>query len=307
MTSDSIDSADDIGSILSHGFRVWKNNTNICIPYVLGAGSIFAFALLLLYLMLYTSVEEVTPGGSPLSLNSHIGVSTGMMGMLLLTAAVILLIIILLIGSFFIGSAVGMARAAIDRGNATIMDMVDNGRHSVVNIFLADIAIGLVVRLGVVFILPEYVAVTSLLEGEPSMINISGGGAFALVDIMLNTMPFVLGLLTWLIYIAVISLILVMTNYVIVLDDVGPLDGIRRAFYFFMSNKAEVTIVWLIIISLYAALYVMTALFAYIPYIAPVLFALNFATSIIIIEPLGTVWLTDLYLSKNVRKLSRRV
>lgn len=187
------------------------------------------------------------------------------------------------------------------------MDMVDNGRHSVVNIFLADIAIGLVVRLGVVFILPEYVAVTSLLEGEPSMINISGGGAFALVDIMLNTMPFVLGLLTWLIYIAVISLILVMTNYVIVLDDVGPLDGIRRAFYFFMSNKAEVTIVWLIIISLYAALYVMTALFAYIPYIAPVLFALNFATSIIIIEPLGTVWLTDLYLSKNVRKLSMRV
>ncbi len=297
VTSGSADGADNIGRVLSHGFGVWKNNTNICIPYVLASISVFSLLLLLLYLMLYTGVEGITLSGSSFSLEQYISINMGTTILLLAGGSIILLVIIILIESFFIGGAIGMAKTTMDTGHTAINDMVTNGRRSIFNIFLADIAIGFIMSLGAVFVIPGYVAMTNLVNANPNLTGMVGSATSPYI--MPNMFSAVLGLLVWLIYMMIISLVLVMTNYVIVVDRTGPLEGVRRAFGFFMCNKGEVTVVWLIIISAYAVLYVMTALFAYVPYLAPVLLALNFAISIVIVEPLGAVWWTDLYLSRS--------
>lgn len=283
---------EDISAILSRGFDIWKKNTNICTPFILNTLSIMILALVVLSTLLYAKLEPPMPyiesytATIPPELIPHIVSSMAS----IMAAVFILLILIVLITSFFAAGAIGMSISAVEKGYTSLRDMVSYGKKNVFRVFLANLIIGAIMLVGFIFMLPGGAAMLSL-NVDPSSFSFTSLPQELISAILIT----VAGVVLWMIYVAIVSIVFAVTSYAIVIDNVGPVEGIQRALNFFLKHRFEVFIVWLIMISLYVGLYLLSALEMYIPYVGATLIMLNLAACIVIVEPLSVVWWTCLY------------
>ncbi len=277
---------EDIGSVIGKGFDTWKENLSICLPFVFSLilSSIMSIiiiggALLATIPSLiphFTKPDEITPEVIP-QLMPQILQSMGM----IIIAIIVTIILCMLINAFFWAGAIGMAKEATETERTNISHMIEYGKRKFISLFFADIIIGLISFVGVVFlvqgilyILPKLMALSELPPEEVFT-------ALAL---------FGLGFLAMIVYIMIISIMFALPRYSIVIDDVGATLGVKKGFEIFMRNKVAVFLLWLIVL----VVSLIAASFGAIEYIGGII---SIILSVIIIQPLTVIWWSRLYLS----------
>ena len=286
---------EEFGTILNRGFKSWVRNLNICIPFILNF-----FTNLILYflffglmgILFFTSGTGSTIDPATLSNEEVFAmIWEGFSENIVLSVFLLLgfFLFATFIQSFFTAGAIGMAKKASETGDTVLSDMLVSGSKNSLRFFLAALLIALLLLVGVVFMVPGALAVGNLsilLENPEASVN----GMTALA----------IGVVLWTVYIIVINLVLSLTTYALVIDELGPLEALSAGFAFFMNNKLDVFFIWIISIGL-ALINSLVGEFAGSGSIFVA--AVTSLVPVAILQPLTAVLWTRLYLTKKGIKL----
>lgn len=195
----------------------------------------------------------------------------------------------LLVQSFFTAGAIGMAKKASETGDTGIFDMLVSSSKNTFRLFLTILLTTLLLLVGIIFIVPGTFAVGNLstfIQNPEASVN--------------GMMSIGIGVILWIAYIIILNVVLSLSSYALVIDELGPLEALSESFRFFTNNKLDVVIIWIITIGLaiingYVNEFVDSGniLFTSIISLVP----------IVILQPLTTVLWTRLYLTRKGRKL----
>ncbi|AKB44608.1 hypothetical protein MSVAZ_2339 [Methanosarcina vacuolata Z-761] len=286
---------EDFGTILNRGFYSWFRNLNICIPFILNFlinMVIYVLFFGLMGILLFTSntgsiIDPATLSNKEIfsilwnGFSENLGLSLFLIFVFFLFA--------LLVQSFFTAGAIGMAKKASETGDTGIFDMLASSSKNTFRLFLAVLLINLLLLVGIIFIVPGAFAIGDLntfIQNPEASVN----GMVALG----------IGFILWIAYIIFLNLVLSLSSYALVIDELGPLEALGEGFRFFKSNKLDVFLIWIITIGLalidgYVNEFIDTGniLFTAITSLVP----------IAILQPLTAVLWTRLYLTRKGRKL----
>ena len=278
---------EDTGKIISNGFETYKKNFNISIPFALNffitmilgvvlfaMGFIYIFGSSLTSLENVSSPEQLVMVLLPL-ISQHIAE--------ILAIFLIIVIVISFIQSFFTAGAIGMAKQATETGRSSLSTMAEAGKKNVLNLFLAEILVGLLTIAGMVFMVPGAMKVNIADPFSPTNM----GPALLLLA----------GFLLWIIYSMIINLILVVYSYALVVETLGPIEGIAAGLGFFKEHKAPVFILWLVMGGIIIAIAIIGQVMGVIPIVNIIWALVNMVINIFVIPPLVTLWWVRLYMS----------
>jgi len=291
---------EEIGELIGKGFGIWKRNLNLCIPYIFSSLAsiliIMAFAMAMLVVALplmerdwasFLSLERLGEAGAAdeiyarmvaslmdLDWQSYMPIFILILGMILLLS---------LAGSYFNAGAIGMARQALEEGRSATSSLWSAGRRHFWNMFLLTLLIGLIVMAGMIFLLPgiEQIVVNppdSQQSAEGLGLVLAGGAIF-------------------IIYALLLSIIFSPAPYALVLEGLGPVAAVKAGIEFFLNNKFDVLILWLVVAALSLVLQMIGSSFSagdavtYQPLSVIVTLA-----DLLVLVPLANLWWTRLYM-----------
>ena len=228
----------DFGEIIKDGYKTWKDNLILCVPFILGgllsaiiAGIIMVVSLLTLFWPLIKTVFS-----NPVSISSSeflsqlYSIFTSNL-ISIIAVFVIIAIIVGLIFSFFYSVAIGMAKEALLTGKTNLSNMMEYGKRKYLNLFFASVIVGLIFLIGVFFLIPGILSVSS--EISKSGFEISGQNINAYF-------PLIIGFLIMITYVIIMSIIFALVSYAVVLDDLSAIDCVKKGFRVFWNNKLSV-------------------------------------------------------------------
>lgn len=290
---------EDITTILHKGFSTWKRNLAICVPFVLEIlSTVFLVSVFtVLFAMLFVIPAATANGLDPAQLTPEEFLTitksllTGSRWSLLAFGTVFILIY-MLVQSFFLAGAIGMSKEASERGDTSIRDMSAYGRRNVLNLFLARVLVLLLALAGVIFLVPGILSIGDLgiLLNDPQ-------------QALTGTFMLLFGFLVWFFYLLAISIVLIFVQYALVLDDLDPVSAIEKGVSVFASNKSSTLALWLFLMAI-AVLFGLIGEFAgYVDILSQVWSLTDFMLTLLVIQPLTTIWWTRLYLNRNGKKL----
>jgi len=286
---------EDFGTILNRGFSSWFRNLNICIPFVLNfLINMILYVLFfgLMGILLFTSNTGSIIDPATLSNKEIISILwKGFSENLGLSLVLIFgfFLFAMFVQSFFTAGAIGMAKKVSETGDAGIFDMLVSSSKNTFRLFLAILLITLLLLVGIVFIVPGAFAVgdlSTLIENPEASVN-----GMATLGI---------GVILWTVYIIVLNLVLSLSSYALVIDELEPLEALSESFHFFTNNKLDVFLIWIITIGL--AL-INGFVSEFIDSGSILLAAITYMIPIVILQPLTAVLWTRLYLTRKGRKL----
>jgi hypothetical protein len=286
---------EDLGTTISRGFNSWVKNLNICIPFILN--SFVNLILLVLFLGLMGILLFASNVGSiidPATLSPEELYSIMWEGFTENIVYSVLLIIVfflfwMFVQSFFTAGAIGMAKKVSETGDTVLSDMLVSGSKNVSRFFLTIMLITLLALGGIIFMVPGALAVgdlSPLIENPAAQVQ--GMGVLAI------------GVILWGTYIIALNIVLSLTLYALVIDELEPLEALSAGFRFFRENKLDVFFTWVI----FTALAFVNVLLS--EYAGPGNILVSGFTSllpIVVLQPLATVLWTRLYVSRKEKKL----
>jgi hypothetical protein len=286
---------EEFGTILNRGFKSWVRNLNICIPFTLNF--LINLILYVLFFGLMGYLLFTSSNGSiidPASLSNEEIFSMmweGFSKNLALSVFLVLgfFLFAMFVQSFFTAGAIGMAKKASETGDTVLSDMLVSGSKNIFRLFPAILLIALIVLVGVIFMVPGALAVgnlSALVENPETSVH----GMTALV----------IGVILWVTYIVITNLALSLSTYALVIDELGPLEALSAGFGFFMNNKLDVFLIWIISIGL-ALINSFVGEFAGSGSI--LVATITSLVPIAVLQPLTAVLWTRLYLTRKGRKL----
>ena len=285
---------EDIGELISKGFGVWRNNLNLCIPFLLSiiASMLILVPFLAAFLMTSVPMENmnITTVQNAQEMEELLTQMQEYLGNLeegrtLQIAALFLALIMLLFlaSAFFTAGAIGMARQALEKGKSDIGAMWSAGKMHFFNMFLATLLMGILTLAGLIFLLPALGQDLPSLQEDPQAMGVLA-----------------IGILLFILYILAMSVILVTMPYALVLEGLGPMQAILAAINFFRYNKFDVVILWLVVAALSMGLQMIGSAFS------PgegtggePLSAITGIVNLAILAPLSNVWWTRLYMNRK--------
>lgn len=289
---------EDLGKVLNKGFGTWKRNLGIAMPFIFNmllSMLVFVIAVIILsFIVLAPSASEISDPSSlspeetmemimPM-LNDNIGI--------FIAFGVLTMLVLAFIQSYFTAGAVGMAKVATESGHTTLSDMFRNGNDNVVSLFLAKIMVFLISLAGVVFIVPG-----ALITDDFGSLMTNPENAVVTSAMLL------FGFLLWIIYAVIIGLILSPLEFCLVVDKLDPMSGLKRAYGFFLENKMDVLLLFLVMISISVLNNLLGEALSVIEAVGAVWAFISFILSIAVIQPLITVWWTRLYMSRSEKEM----
>jgi len=285
---------EEIGELIGKGFGVWRQNLNLCIPFLLS----FVLSSLLLILVLavlavaFVSLQGINSTSFQDAQDAQVllsqmeeaaaSLSPSEAGSILLVTFLLLLLLIL-ISSFFTAGAIGMAKQALEAGRADAGAMWSAGREHFRSMFLATIAMGLLVFAGLVFLIPGVALLYWSTQPDAQAVGILAAGFLLLA-----------------VYAIALSLLLAEAPYALVVDRLGALAAISASARFFWYNKFDVLVLWLIVVAVSLGLQMaggslsVNESLSYQP--ASLITGL---INILILAPLSNLWWTRLYMSRK--------
>jgi hypothetical protein len=284
---------EDIGKIISNGFETYTKHLNICVPFIL---DFFISVLLALLMAVFgmvfifgSSLSKIETASTPeaLALLLFPLLAQHIIEIAILIAAI--LSVIFLIQAYFTSGAIGMAIQATVSGKSSLSTMNDAGRKNFVNMFFAEILFGLISLAGIVFIVP-------------------GALKIDISQLMDSTNPesaalFFVGLMVWILYITVLSIVLVIFRYALVAENLGPIESISAAFEFFKKNKRDVVLLFIFLIVISFGFFIVDQIMGSLPIVNILWSFISFFISLIVIAPLTTVWWVRLYMVRTGKKV----
>ena len=288
---------EEIGEMIGKGFGVWRQNLNLCIPFLLNVfvSILVAIPFLVAIFMAAmplasmdsTSIQNVHDPQDMQVLFSQMEESLGSLGWQeILPVGFLLLgmiLILSIVGAFFAAGAVGMARQALEEGRADTGAMWFAGKMHFLNMFLSSLLMGLMTMAGLVFLLPGILSLPRPVQAEPVAMGM-----------------LILGFLMFILYALILSLVLAAAPYALVLEGLGPVRAIRAGIDFFRDNKFDVLILWLVVAALSIALQMIGgSLSAGDTVNNPALPLVTGLVNLLILVPLSNLWWTRLYMNRK--------
>jgi len=284
---------EDIGKIISNGFGTYTKNLNICIPFILNffismviAALIAGFGFMYIFAPSLSSIEKAS---SPEAIAS---ILLPLISQHIIEIAILVVIIFFLIFSiqaYFISGAIGMAIKATGSGKSHLLDMREAGRKNFLNMFLAEILFSLISLAGIVFIVPGAmrINISQVLTSENT------GGVALLMG----------GIFMWVIYLLILSILLAVFRYALVAENLGPIESMTASLDFFKKNKIDVIILFVIVIVLGVAFFIVDQVMGLIPVINILWSFISLIISAIIIPPITTIWWVRIYMDRTNKKI----
>ncbi|MDY6932206.1 MAG: hypothetical protein SVJ22_09870 [Halobacteriota archaeon] len=266
---------EDLGELLSNGFKTWNSNVNTAIPFLLNTLVSIMVILIAIVTALFPVARDLLPviesateipGQPRLSPEQLLPVIIKHFDEILITAA-IFSIVILLVRAFFLSGAIGMAKEATDNGATIIGDMIDYGKRNIFTLFPAKFLISSMM----------FAPIFVLLSGLVTTVN-------GFMVVTLAMLP----------YMITIFVIFQLVDYAIVLDGLGTLDGIKTGMEVFLKNKTDVLLLVVVVLAISLILNLSTS-------IHPILTFVGLVVSLLVIRPLTVVWWTRFYQDRRDR------
>lgn len=289
----------DIGTIINKGFGTWTGNLNISLPFILnfGINGLLALMAFVVFVVAFVMPElssigldaaNISPEQMLSILSSVIVDNT----ILIIVGFAIIMTLMMFVQSYFMAGAIGMSKVAMEAGAANLNDMLFYGNKNVVNLFLTSILLALIMFVGVVFVVPGVLALDSfnMLLSNPE-------------ETAASSALFAFGFFVWMFYILIVSVILSIVKYTLVVENLDPISALETGFRFFMGNKLDIFLMWLILISISIFIGIIGGGIGSVPVLSTIWSIVDFVISIAVIPPLTTIWWTRLYLSRTGRKL----
>ena len=308
----------EIGKVLREGFDIWKRNLNICLPFVFSTLLSFIFvififgaALLVAPPSLFRLLEKLpqesqfpqahtptppTPPKPPIppEVASQIISEFARNWVILLVAGIISAIILLFINAYFVAGAIGMAKEAHLRGETSLSDMIYYGSKKFLSLLGADILVGLIALLGLIFLIPSIVFIM------PYLPYITPSPDAVPRELMLTFFALLLiGIVLFAIYALIISIVLALTRYAVVIEDLRAVEGVKTAFKRFLEHKLDVFLMWLIVTIIGVGISIAADLFGNLINLlsgVPVGSLIGIIVSLVVAQPLTVVWWSGFYL-----------
>jgi hypothetical protein len=284
---------EDIGKIISNGFETYSKNLSLCIPFALNAVitgilaiTVFGFGFFYLF---GSSLSALGSASTPQAVAAILlpVITRHFYGIVILV--IIYFLVFLFFQSFFMAGAIGMAQKATETGKSDLAAMIEAGKKNVINLYLAEVLVGLLALAGIVFIVPGAMRINldQLLSGNNAdAVLLLAGGVFL-----------------WAIYIAILSLFLAVFSYALVIENLGPIDGIATGFRFFKAHKSDVFLLWVVIGIILIVLMIADAIFGGIPVLNVIWQFASLIINFLIIPPLTTLWWVRLYMTRTGKKM----
>jgi len=278
---------EDIGTLIGKGFETWKRNLNLAVPFVLMIVAIMLLAVVMMFLAFYplitASPDALFIAGDVQDPEQLMELLSSMTNVGLVAVVVLLgILAMFLAGSFFTAGAIGMAKEATDRGRATLKEMVASGRRHFLSLFLAEVLMMVVVFAGFALIsLPFLSDLGAILE--------SSNPEFG---------PLILWIILLIAYGLLISVLLAMIPYVLVVEGLGPTGAIKAGIGFFLKNKMDVFLIWLVVMAVSVAIQFLGVPFSGSEAASAIFSMVSGVVSVLVISPLTTVWWTRLYMTR---------
>lgn len=284
---------EDISKIINKGFETYTTNLNLSIPFILnviitGIFAILMFAIGFAYI-LGSSLSLLQNAASPEQVFSVLGPLLMSHLKEIVVFCILIFLILMLINSFFISGAIAMTYQATGTGKTELSTMTEAGKKNFINMFMADILVTLLTFAGIVFIVPG--AMKLDLNNLFIQQNAEAG------------VLFFGGLLVWILYAIILSLVLVVFRYALVVDGLGPTESITTGFRFFNQHKGDVFVLWLIIGIIVAIIAFIDVVLGNIPVLNIIWPFVNLLVNVIVIPPLTTIWWVRLYLTHTDKKI----
>jgi hypothetical protein len=284
---------EDIGKIIRNGFETYTKNLNLSIPFVLNIFIICLLAFVLLgvgfIFISGSSLPALKNAASPQAVFSIILSIITQHIVEIAVLALMILLIIFLFGAFFTAGAIGMAKQATETGKSELSTMIDAGKKNFVNLFLADVLFSLLSLAGIVFIVPGAMKINIDQLFSPEI----AGAALLLIG----------GILLWIIYLFILNIILAVFRYALVIENLGPIDGIVTGLRFFNTHKLDVFLLFLVVIGIAIILAIIDQVMGFIPVINLIWPFISMFISTIILPPIMTVWWVRLYMTGTDRNI----
>jgi hypothetical protein len=281
--------AEELSKIISNGIDIYTKNLNLCVPfvlYIITSGIVAVIMYIIGFLLLFGSAISgirTADGPEALFLSIALIASKHIPEIALLIISTFL--IIMLIISFFESGAIGMARQATETGRSQLSTMMKAGRKNFVNLFLADVLVLLVTLAGIVFIVP---GIKNFDFNQPS----------TSVGLLL-----IGGFLLWMVYLLILGVALAAFRYALVIESLGPVDGILAGIDFFKKNMFDVILLIVVTIGIAIVFAIIDQVMNLIPLIKIIWFFISLMISICILNPLMTVWWVRLYMTRTGKQV----
>lgn len=284
---------EDIGKIISNGFGTYTKNLNISIPFILNffisivmAALVAGFGFMYIFAPSLSSIEKA---GSPEAVASILLPLFSQHIIEIIILVVIILFLVFSIQAYFISGAIGMAIQATGSGKSNLLAMREAGKKNFINMFLAEILFSLISLAGIVFIVPGAmrIDISQILTSENT-------GAVALL---------MGGFFMWVIYLMILSILLGVFRYALVADNLGPIESMTASLDFFKKNKFDVILLFVIVIILGVAFFIVDQVMGLIPLINIIWSFISLLISVIVIPPLTTIWWVRLYMVRTDKKI----
>ncbi len=279
--------AEEISKIISNGIDTYTKNTNLCIPFILNIVTITLTAIIitifsLIYLFGSLPIEEYnTPEALSLAFISSISHHIYEIAAIVIAG----FLIIMYIASFFTSGAIGMARQATETGRTTFSTMMETGKKNALNLFLAEILFLLLAFAGIVFMVPgaKNVDFTQLSIGENFLLMI--------------------GFVLWVVYLLILSVVLSAFNYVLVIESLGPVEGILAGFNFFKKSASDVFLIILATIGVSFVFAIIDSIMSLNSILNTIWFFVSLLISVCILSPVMTLWWVRLYMTRTGKQV----
>lgn len=281
--------AEELSKIISNGIDTYTKNLNLCVPFVLHiiiSGIVVVIMFIIGFLLLFGSAisDLRTADGSEalfLSIASIASKHIPEIALLIISTFLIIMLII----SFFESGAIGMARQATETRRSQLSTMMEAGKKNFMNLFLADILVLLVALAGIVFIVP---GIENFDFNQPST-----SAGLLLIG----------GFLLWMVYLLILGVVLAAFRYALVIESLGPVDGILAGIEFFKRNMFDVIFLIVVTIGIAIVFAIIDQVMNLIPLINIIWFFISLMISICILNPLMTVWWVRLYMTRTGKQV----
>ncbi len=278
---------EDIGTLIGRGFETWKRNLNLAVPFVLMIVAIMLLAAVMAFIVLYplitTSPEVFSNAGDVQDPEQLMELLSSMTNIGLLAAVLLVgILIIWLSTAFFTAGAIGMAKEATEAGRTNLKEMVASGRRHFLSLFLAEALTTILVFAGFALLsLPFLSDLGALIE--------SSNPEFG---------PLVLWIILLIAYGLLVSVLLAMIPYALVVEGLGPIGAIKVGIGFFLKNKMDVFLIWLVVMAVSVAIQFLGVPFSGSEAASAIFSMVSGVVSVLVISPLTTVWWTRLYMTR---------
>lgn len=282
---------EEIGDIIGKGFTIWRNNLNLCVPFLLSSFLSLLLMIPLFFAIAYVIVPVTGINFTSLQqmqdqiLKSEESLGNMTPGLIIQVTFLFILMIVLLslVSAFFTAGAIGMARQALEKSKSDRYAMWSAANKHYWKMFLATIIMGFIMAIGLIFLLPALAMQPLSLQPEPKAMGLLMIGLFMLI-----------------LYALALSMMLAIAPYALVVDDLDPWQAILASINFFRYNKFDVLILWLVVVAISISLQMIGGLSK--PENAMANQTISLVTglaNILVLAPLSNLWWTRLYMDRK--------